>query len=392
MNHLAIANLLRLRLRSLVTGAGVALAVGMLFCLLAFGRGFRAGMDGEMNRLGAHLIVVPKGCPYDAASIALHGASWPCYLKAEYLKTVQQNRRIAVAAPILMNAVYDTGPTSSGQTVYCGVTGALPGLKAGWHYTEGHFPTRPGEIQIGATLARVRGWKLGDTINLPGLKEARGTVAGILAPTGGADDTFIYLPLADAQKHFRRPDALTHVLVRLHRPDEVTQVADELRGCDAGMDMTIVPIAHLLGTLENLTRAARWLLGSLVGVALLVAGAGVANTTLMAVSERTREIGVLRAIGASRAQVFGLIWRETLLLSVVGGAAGIALALFAGGVVERYLRTQLPFAPTDPLVQPDLASALWCLAVGALLGGFAALLPALRAAHLPPSVAIGQAS
>ena len=76
-------------LRTSITAAGVAIAVAALFSLLAFQRGYREGVRSELNRLGAHVLVVPKGCPYDAASMALHGAIWPCYLKQRYLAAVR---------------------------------------------------------------------------------------------------------------------------------------------------------------------------------------------------------------------------------------------------------------------------------------------------------------
>src|SRR2546425_5343513 len=113
------ANLLRRKLRSAVTAAGVAVAMAALFSVLSFQRGYQSGLKGELDRLGAHVLVVPKGCPYDAASIALHGASWPCYLKDDYLPTVRTTPHVAAAAPVYMAAVYrqDTGA----QVVYCGV-------------------------------------------------------------------------------------------------------------------------------------------------------------------------------------------------------------------------------------------------------------------------------
>ena len=73
-------------LRMALTTMGVAIAVAALWSLLAFQQGYRDGMQSELDRLGAHVLVVPKGCPYDAASIALHGASWPCYLKENYAR------------------------------------------------------------------------------------------------------------------------------------------------------------------------------------------------------------------------------------------------------------------------------------------------------------------
>src|SRR5438034_1430644 len=105
--RLAIKNAGRRKARTLVTMLGVAIAVAALFSLLAFQRGYQAGMQGELDRLGAHVLVVPKGCPYDAASIALHGASWPCYLKAAYVTQVRHTEGVETAAPVFMNAVYD---------------------------------------------------------------------------------------------------------------------------------------------------------------------------------------------------------------------------------------------------------------------------------------------
>src|SRR2546422_7224964 len=117
-------------LRTGVTTAGVAIAIAALFSLVAFQRGYRDGVRNELDRLGAHVLVVPKGCPYDAASIALHGASWPCYLKSAYLETVRNTPHVAVAAPVYMAAVYrqDTGA----QVVYCGVERDIVDLKQTW--------------------------------------------------------------------------------------------------------------------------------------------------------------------------------------------------------------------------------------------------------------------
>ncbi len=92
-------------LRNGVTALGVAIAISALWSLLAFSRGYREGLDTELDRLGAHVLVVPKGCPYDAASIALHGASWPCFLPQKYLQQVQAVPGVEVGAPIFMNAI-----------------------------------------------------------------------------------------------------------------------------------------------------------------------------------------------------------------------------------------------------------------------------------------------
>ncbi len=143
-----------------------------------------------------------------------------------------------------------------------------------------------------------------------------------------------------------------------------------------------------LEPLQTLVENTRLLLGCVVVIALLVAGAGVSNAFLMAVLERTREIGVLRAVGASRSDVFFLIWTETVALCLLGGLAGIGLARGGSGAVEAWLRARLPFAPQDALIRTEWPVVLLCLAASLVLGTLASLLPAWRATRLTPAEAL----
>src|SRR5262245_51792939 len=104
-------------LRTAITTAGIAIATAALFSLLSFQVSYREGVDHELGRLGAHVLLAPKGCPYDAASMALHGANWPCYLKQSYLQEVRSVPGVATAAPVFMTAVYD----AADQTIYTGI-------------------------------------------------------------------------------------------------------------------------------------------------------------------------------------------------------------------------------------------------------------------------------
>ncbi len=383
MHHwlrLAIQNAMRRKLRTAVTVMGVAIATAALFSLLSFLRGYQAQMRNELDRLGAHILVVPKGCPYDAASIALHGASWPCYLKAEYLARVRATDGVASAAPLLMNALYDN---EGRQTVYLGADATLLAVKRSWHIT-GDFPTREADCLLGATVAQTAHLAIGQTFPLPGLAGHSGRVAGILAPTQGADDAFIYMPLQSAQNLFARPQQLTHILVRLTDPNQMNAVVAGLQSCEAGMDMNIVPLSHLFRAIQNLVSSTRTLLLCVLCVALLVAGAGVSNTILMAVAERTREIGLMRAVGASRADIFALVWLEAVGTCVMGGIVGVLAATAGAGGVEAWLRARLPFAPAGTLLAPEGSVAVWCVAGAVILGSVSGLLPAWRAARLSP--------
>lgn len=161
-----------------------------------------------------------------------------------------------------------------------------------------------------------------------------------------------------------------------------------MRGCDAGMDMNVVPLAHLFETIQNLVNSTRTFLASLALIALLIAGAGVSNTILMAVAERTQEIGMMRAVGASSLDIFRLIWLETMLICTAGGLAGVAFALIGASEIEALLRERLPFSPTEALIRPEIGVIGFCLLCAILLGTVAGLLPAWRAALLSPIQAI----
>ena len=183
---------------------------------------------------------------------------------------------------------------------------------------------------------------------------------------------------------FQHPGELTHILVRLKDPNALNETVAALRGCDAGMDMNIVPLAHLFHTIQSLVNSTRLLLACVALIGLVVAATGVSNAVLMSVAERSREIGIMRALGASHGDVFRLICLETFQICLAGGAGGLVLAFACSRAVENWLRSRLPFAPSDTLIRWEWSVAGACILGALLLGIIAALLPASRAAALSP--------
>ena len=371
-------------LRTSVTVAGVATAVAALFSMLAFLRGYRSGLDREMGRLGAHVLVAPKGCPFDAASLALHGASWPCYLKASHVEDVRATPGVAVAAPVFMAARFNPGAP---QTVYVGIDTNYLALRPGWRI-QGAFPQRENELLLGGQVARRQGWRVGQAVGLPGPAGAVATIAGVIEITGGSEDNFIFLRMEAAQRLFRHPGEITHVLVGLQDPNQMDRVVMQLRGCEAGLQMNIIPLAPLLHTILALLNSTRVLLGCVVVVSWLAAAAGISNALLLAVAERTREIGTMRALGAGRANIFRLFSLETLQVCLAGGGVGVLGAFAASRFLEAWLRDRLPFTPTEGFIHWDWALAALCLGCALGLGSLAGFLPAWHATRLSPMEAV----
>jgi putative ABC transport system permease protein len=383
MTALAWKNLQRRRLRSALTAMSLAAATAVLFSLLAFNRGYQQALQGELDRMGAHLLVVPVGCPYEAASLILKGGQVPNTLPAAALAEIRSQAEVDVAAPLFMAAI--PRPEEGRTDVWCGIDGEMQRLKRYWRLTPGsHLPSAAGEVLMGAEAAATEQRAPGDLF-FSEKTEREFRVSGVLERTGAGDDGFFFIPLAAAQRMFGKPGQLTAVAVRLKDPTRIAAVARRL-GRLQGAE--VVTVSELMGTMLNLVGAARFLLLCIVAVAVTIAALGVLNTMSAAVLERTAEIGVLRALGASRAEVFHAVWTEGTLLALLGGALGIGGALVAGRVIEAAVRQVMPLAPEASVLAPDAGLAAGCLLFVAAVGAVAGIYPALRAASLCPTAAI----
>jgi putative ABC transport system permease protein len=376
MLRLILRNLWQKKTRTLLTISGLAIATGTLAVLLAFQRGYERGLQTELAQLGAHILVVPKGCPYDAASLALHGANWPCYLKEAYLSQVAQTPGVAVAAPVLMAAQY-----GKRREVLVGITPGYLDLRPTWRIN-GRFP-KEGEVLLGAEAARRLGAVPGSVADLDLLKRKL-HISGVLAPLAGPEDEFMFMQLAEVQTTLHHNGQLTHVLVKLKSPALLEQTVQALRGCDAGMQMNIVPLTHLFDTIRNVSAAAKYLLAALSAIAFLIAGTSLANTMFMAVLERTREIGVLRALGASKKQIFCLFAGETLAAALTAAVLGIMISFGSARLIEQWVRGQIAYAPNTTLIALDSVAIASAFAFALVLSLLAGLAPAIRAARLHP--------
>lgn len=377
----ALGNLFAHRMRTALTLASMVVAVAVLFTLLSFNRGYERGLRDQLQGMGIHMLVVPVGCPYEAASLIIKGGQIPSFLPWSALAEVRALPEVEVAAPSFMSGI--VRPEEGRTDIYLGIDSSMLVLK-NWWKIEGRFPAAPDEMMLGHDVTLIELSNVGDEIYVPEMDRTF-RVVGELEPTGTEDDGFFYVTIATAQEMFEHPGELTAVSIRLTDPDLAAAVSTKLAGIEGA---EVITMAELLGTMMTLMGSAKTLLLSIVLIVIVIAALGVLNTVLMSVFERTREIGVMRATGASRWHVFGLVWLETVVLSLLGGAGGLALALVGARVIEGVIKRVLPLAPRGSVVALEPGTFLLVLGFVLGIGLVAGFYPALRASRQRPVEAL----
>ncbi|HCU35753.1 MAG TPA: ABC transporter permease [Armatimonadetes bacterium] len=381
--RLALRSLLLRPARTVLTIISVAASVAVLFSLLAFNTGYQKGLRNQLQQMGVHLMVVPIGCPYEAASLVLKGGEIEGYLDERIVDDIARLEGVAIAAPSLMHAI--VRPEDGRTDIYLGIDQRQLDLKNWWRLGDGSKPSpdllaSDDALLLGYDAALIEKREaVGEKIWVPEI-DSEFTVTGILEPTGTQDDGFFYLPLATAQRKFNLPAQITAVQVRLSDPSQAAEVGDRLEQLFANAE--VIRMEELLGSMTALMDSARALILAIVAVVIAISAVGVLNTMLMSVFERTREIGVLRATGASRLHIFSLVWTETLALTAVGGIGGIALAAVASRGVEAVIRQFVPLAPRESMTEFDPQAAVICVLAVLCVGLAAGVYPALRAASI----------
>jgi putative ABC transport system permease protein len=390
MNTISIAykNLKRKRIRSILTIGGVAVAVAVLVSLLGFDRGYRQSLTSNIDKMGYQLLVTAKGCPYEAATMMLKGGGGLRYMEQNIYEKISSDTRIDKITPQLVATEYDPnrGNGQGGFALYMGITDSYLTLKpwtkfksGGWFSSE-----TADEAIFGYEAAEFEQRLVGDKIFIPNINKVL-TVVGIFERTGTQDDGTIFLPLKTTQAIFSLPNKLTGIGIKLKNLGDIADFEESLYNEPS---IQIVSMSQVRGTILNLVSSAKVLANSIAVIAIFIAVIGVINTILMSVFERTREIGVMKAIGASQLDIFKLIWTETVLVCAFGGVLGSILAFLGSSVVERIIKGILPYAPSGQLVLIKPGLLLAALIGAIILGVVSGIYPAWRASSMRPVEAI----
>ena len=384
----ALKNLTRKKVRTALTIGGVAIALAVLVSLWGFDPGSQMSLNNDVDKMGYQILVTAKGCPYEAATLMLQGGGGLRYMNEAVYQKIVSDPRIDRITPQLVATAYGAEKQEGrgGISLYMGIEGSYLTLKPWSRFKAGKWFSSDdaNEAIMGYEVAEYEQRVPGDKIFIPGRNEVL-TVTGVFERNGTQDDGIIFLPLKTTQKIFELPGKLTGIGIKLKDMRELSKFEEDLYN-EPGIQ--IISLAQVKGTILNLVSSAKAMTNSVAMIAVIIAVIGVVNTILMSVFERTSEIGVMKAIGASRMDIFKIIWVETTLICIFGGLLGNVIALAGGKMIEYLLKQILPYAPKGHLVVITPSTMLLSFLGAVIMGLIAGLYPAFRAASMKPIEAI----
>lgn len=408
---LAVKNLRRRMVRTGLTVAGVALAVTVAVSLGGFMLGYRGAIDKSIDMLGFQVMIMAKGCPYEAATMMLKGGTGLLYLPDDIYGRVKNDPEIESITPIFVGVAQKQGSgirddaTEKNFLIVSGID--VPSyqvmkpwivFKKGPGYDGGRWfsPAARQEVVLGFEAAEYEQRKVGDTFYAsitpagqpnPTMREFK--VTGVLDRTGTQDDGTVFLPIDVAREYFGRQGQLTILGIKLKEFSGFKMRQFETRWLKLP-EVQVVGLQQVKNTLVSLVATAQTMIAAVAVIAVIVAFIGVINTILMSVYERTAEIGIMKALGARRGSIFQLIWLETVMICLAGALAGSLLAVVGSDLVEKAIKSMADLGVSGSIVQITPAVIGYAVLGAVVLGFFAGLYPAWRASSMRPVEAISR--
>ncbi|HXF86481.1 MAG TPA: ABC transporter permease [Anaerolineales bacterium] len=397
----ALESLSSNKLRSGLTVLGIVIGVAAVIAMLAVGKGAEASITGSISGIGTNLLFVFRGDPGDN----IRNPKPLTMGDAEALRDQFAAPSIEAVAPALQGSAI---VTFGGEQTIPQVFGVTPEyfkvrnikLAEGEFITEEHILGRASVVLLGPEVAeKLFGHADGVTGETVRIEGQPFRVIGVLESKGGgafgSEDNQVIVPFTTAQTRLIRRstnDRVDIIFVQAVSGDLVPQAAEEIAqilrarhrtpiGAD---DFTIFTQQDLLTTFGTITGILTIFLGGIAGISLLVGGIGIMNIMLVSVTERTREIGLRKALGARKRDILTQFLTESSLLSLIGGIIGILFGWLISALVGRIAEASgTAFTPVVGL-DAVLLATIFSAAVGLFFG----IYPANRAANLEPVEAL----
>jgi putative ABC transport system permease protein len=390
----AVAGLAANKLRSALTTLGIMIGVGSVILLVAVGNGSSQSVQNAISSLGASAITVVHTEGVAGSTSSTTAFAEPQNLTVQDAQALGQAPGVASVSPAVSTSEI---VSNGGSSDTASLTGTYPGyfsaeddtLSVGSYFTTQEVNTAQHVVVLGSEAASDlfgTASPVGSSVLVAGIPF---TVVGVLAQKGAsgltsADNTAV-APLTTVQDALTGFGTLNDVVVLARSAALVDTVEGEISSIldlrhhetAADADFEVLSASTLLSTASSTAHTFTVLLGAVAAISLLVGGIGITNIMLVTVTERTREIGIRKAIGATPGVILAQFLTEATLLSMIGGALGV----LAGIIGTRF--TIVGVKPVTVPLSIPLAFGVSAL-IGLFFGGF----PANRAANMRPADAL----
>jgi putative ABC transport system permease protein len=385
------------RLRSILTTLGILFGVAAVICTVGIGTASADSVNSRIAALGTNLLTVSPG---STTSFGVRGGSGSANTltmeDVAGLEDKQDAPDVAAVAPVVSGSATLVSASTNWSTT---VDGSSPGwlmtnartLSSGVFFTQQQVNQHAQVVVLGTTTAQDLGVTVGSQVTISG---APFDVVGILAPTGSTgftnNDDLAVVPITTAQDQITggSPDSVQRILLSATSSATIGSAyleADQLLlqthhiTNTASPDFNITSASTLASTAASVTTTLTILLASVAAISLLVGGIGVMNIMLVSVTERTQEIGLRKALGATPTDLLRQFLIEAATLSFVGGVLGVGAGLLAGFLVPRLAGIAVTITAAPVIIAVCVAAG-----VGLIFGVY----PAARAARLAPIAAL----
>jgi putative ABC transport system permease protein len=387
------------RLRSVLTTLGIFFGVAAVICTVGIGTASSDSVNARIASLGTNLLTVTPGSTSSGGVFGGGGSANTLTMgDANGLASKANAPDIAAVAPVVQTRQSLVSTSTNWSTQVQGstpdwLTANARSVQSGAFFTARDVSTHAFQVVLGTTTAQSLGVTVGDTVTVG---KVPFTVIGILNAVGGQGfqngDDLAVVPITAAHDVLvgGDPNSVQRILFSATSSDTVGSAYQEanqllLATHNAGSaapqtaDFTIQAQSSFLSTAQSVTTTLTILLASVAAISLLVGGIGVMNIMLVSVTERTSEIGLRKALGATPADLLRQFLVEASTLSVVGGLLGVGAGLLAGVLIPHFTTIGVTITATPVLVAVVVAAG-----VGLIFGVY----PAARAARLAPIEAL----
>jgi len=389
--------LLSNKARSGLTILGIVIGIGSVIAMVSIGQGASGQIQSSIEGLGSNLLTVMPGVIQSGRGIVSSGRGSAQTLKNEDIEVIKKINGVTYVSPELQRRSQIIAPTgnNTNSTVigvypeYQLVRNVLP--EQGSFITENQLRSMSRVAVLGPTVAKdlfAEADPIGKTIRI---NKINFKVIGVLQAKGSSgffnpDDT-VFVPLTTMQKILAGVDYLSTIAISVQTKELMPQVQEEAimalaekhRVDPQNPDFSILSQADILGALTQVTNTFTIFLAAIAGISLLVGGIGIMNMMLTIVTERTREIGLRKAIGAKKKDISIQFLAEAIMLTFIGGLAGIALGWILSILISNFAGIATSVSLTTILLAFGISAA-----IGIIFGYY----PARRAASLNPIEAL----